>query len=129
MIYASIDLWTLERSKFEHIDVKKLVPKTDTAAAKEQIYRREVFILEMSRKIVSPTGFSTEHGTERSSFSFFVGGGRTGFIIGNRAYQCLDDDVVRSGGPEGEYLQRQLWVYEGDPWLYKETTIGETEPT
>lgn len=123
MIARNVDRWVLERAEFRYDYFKKLTPGAGAAGGTEKIYRRKVKTLELSRILIAPTGYSDDADTTRTSFSFDVGAGRTGAITSSDTYKCREDWYEKSGGPEGEYRQRQVWVYEGKLYLVSTTTI------
>lgn len=90
-------------------------------------WKRETYILTMSRKFAMMRTFFEEVGTTKSSFSYKTGGGassssnKTGgdalssYSSAGKKWICTKDRVVIVDTITGEGLETQVWEYIADP--------------
>jgi hypothetical protein len=83
---------------------------------KSVYYKRENYILTISRKFVQMTAFFEEVGNKRSSFAFMTGGGaQSTYSSTGKKWICTKDHPVINDTITGEGLETQVWEYYADP--------------
>jgi hypothetical protein len=111
-----IDAWYLD-----DIDPSlEIYPVTEGGVS--SYWKRETYILTMSRKFAMMTAFYEEVGNTKSSFSFRTGGGASStYSTVGKKWICTKDRAVINDTITGEGLETQVWEYVKDPVKMKGT--------
>jgi hypothetical protein len=96
---------------------------------KSSYWKRETYILTMSRKFAKMTAFYEEVGSSKSSFSYKTGGGASStYSSTGKKWMCTKDRVVINDTITGEGLETQVWEYIADPVKMAGTEYQVTDP-
>jgi hypothetical protein len=87
-----------------------------TEGAVSSYWKRETYILTMSRKFAMMTAFFEEVGNTRSSFSYKTAANTSSsYSSAGKKWICTKDRVVIVDTITGEGLETQVWEYIADP--------------
>ena len=115
LVASKIEAWVLITNE------STLRISTDRETGK--VYKAEHYVIQLKRTAIVVTQYSEATGDERTSFSYYVGGGSTiSFAtVGSpgKKYVCTSDKLTLINSVTGECEQEQTWEHVTAPEEYE----------
>ena len=112
LVAQRIEAWVLV------VNESTLKISTDRETGK--IYKSDHYVIQIKRTIAVVSAFVESAGEERSSFTYYIGGGSTiSFSSTSKKYICTSDRLSTVDLITGECAQEQTWEYVTAPEIYE----------